>query len=66
MKHLDTHTIEECPDRKQGLNGDADNSYSCSRTGKPDADGRGWGYDPCNCTLKDYRFCERRKSGRQE
>ncbi len=48
--------VINCPNRKFGLQGDFDNSYSCFATGSPDADSRGFGYDLCTY-VGDYRQC---------
>ena len=50
---------EGCPFRKYGMKGDADNSYSCELTAGPDADHRGWGYNDCDFSGKDYNECSR-------
>ena len=51
-----------CPHREIGLNGDADNSFSCLLTGRPDADFKGWGYDKCSFSGQDYSKCSRAQS----
>ena len=48
-----------CPKRKQGLLGDADETFSCELTGSPDAASRGWGYDPCDIDGDNYEICPR-------
>jgi hypothetical protein len=55
------YDVSNCPSRKLGLNGDADNSYSCLETGRADADHKGEGYSPCNFVGFDYRQCSRNK-----
>jgi hypothetical protein len=51
------YSVDGCPFRKLGLKGDGDNSFSCYLTGGADADHRGWGYDSCSFSGKDFREC---------
>ena len=51
------YSVGRCPYRRLGLNGEADNSFSCYLTGGADADHRGWGYKSCSFSGKDYSEC---------
>ena len=58
---LPDYDSSKCPGRERGLGGDdfMDSTVWCKYSGSPDADGRGWGYNPCLFFGDDYRKCDR-------
>jgi hypothetical protein len=49
-----------CPYREEGALGDfIKDNFGCRKTDGPNADGRGYGCDPCDFSGSDYRECLR-------